>query len=143
MRGFTLIEAMIYLALVTGLIGSALHAAQSISSSAAGSAARVAAEENGAFVMAKARWLARCAETLDSRQDEIIFADCQGWTYHLGFDRNARAIVLSRGETPSAAAFILARGVDSFGARADGRDASALRISLTIAGIPFEALLLP
>ena len=135
-RGLTLIETMVYLALLVGLIVASWHAAAGISGVASANEAGLVAEEDGSFVAAKARWLALCAENRESRQGEIIFTNCEGDAYRLNFDSARHTIVLRRAGTSAA----LAQRVDSFAARADG---SILRVSYSIGGIPFEATLLP
>jgi hypothetical protein len=73
MRGFTLLEAVIYLALLTVLMGGAVVVGYGIDRNQASDDAVIVVQEEGAFVLAKVR--------MEASNEEIGFSESGGTIY--------------------------------------------------------------
>lgn len=125
MRGLTLIETVLYLALLAFLMASVWTIAGSFDASDA--ASRVLASDEGAFIVARLEWaatMAAAATLQGGTRSSLVFTMRDGGDpVIISFDPIAREIVESEGGNAEALSAIPASGFAS-SVTTDGRETS-------------------
>ena len=141
-RGFTLIETLIYLALLGVLTTGAIAALYSVQDAVAGGQTAAGVEDEGGFVLAKIRWAIASADALSvSDTGEMLTVRRSDAPTKLVFFLQGGTVYITEedgADLPLTSARVTASGL-SFAPLGGAGSAIGADISFFIDGAPFES----